>query len=156
MVVGDKIRLIKDIDMPTSINVTKILKKGFEFENEYTNEEGVSLKIRGYVPYTVYHEYFKVISKPKWSDWKFSEIIDFFDQFNLKTVFADVYARTNGVKVQLKTDLPLDDNRVKTIRSESTCCKGDKFDYKTGYAIAFYRLLMKAFNEMATDLSKHV
>lgn len=133
IIVGDKLMVVKEIHplhIGDIVTVTSISNGVISFVKKGCN---------GCMSGIEYDKYFERIEKRPWSEWRLMNN-QFYDPFNNKHVI-DVWmsVRDNGKKVQIKSN---------GYKAEASCCEWDKFDFETGYDIAFRRLVAKMMGDI--------
>jgi hypothetical protein len=93
--------------------------------------------------YDEFLKYFERVEERVWTDWE-EERIGFYDM-NSKFVDITIRHRNNGKKVQVRSG---------TLKSESSCCKEDTFDFNKGFELATKRLIVKYLDNQVKSIAK--
>ena len=145
MIKGDKIRL--RIPMGAFRNVGEVCEVTDVAEGGVISFRfgGVHL---GCMSYDEYKKYFEKVEEPvkrEWSDWKIGTIS--FHDLTDKMKNVTIRYRDNGKKVQVRSG---------SYKSESTCCKGDVFDFDKGLELAVNRLIVKYLDGQCKALARSI
>ncbi len=140
MIKGDKIRLIKPMGVFKNIGevceVIDIAEGGV-----------ISFRFGGYhlgcMSYDEFLKYFERVEERIWTNWEEARIV-FYDMNN-KLVGITIRHRNNGKKVQVRSG---------ALKSESSCCKEDIFDFDKGFDLATNRLIVKYLDNQVKSIAK--
>ena len=102
----------------------------------------------GSTKYTKINTTYRTVRSTRiWSDWQIAPL-EYISADGTKRI-VDVEFRTNNKTTQIRTKKK--ENRVK---ASSFCCKGDKYDFQTGYKLARLRLIAKLIEKDVEKFAK--